>query len=329
MSKLQIQPGFPVTRLRRLRKNAALREMFRETHLHKSDFIYPLFVVEGSGVKNEISSMPGQFQMSIDNIVRECEGLQQLGLNSILLFGIPVKKDEVGSGAYDENGIIQKALRAIKKEFPDILVITDVCLCEYTSHGHCGVIENSDVQNDATLDLLVKEALSHARAGADMIAPSDMMDGRVGAIRAALDKNGFADTPIMAYSAKYSSAFYGPFREAAESAPQFGDRKSYQMDPPNSDEAMLEIALDIQEGADIVMVKPALSYLDIIRRAKDEFNIPIAAYNVSGEYSMIKAAAANGWLDGERVMLEVLTSIKRAGADVIITYFAKEAAKIV
>jgi len=286
-------------------------------------------VVEGSGVKNEISSMPGQFQMSIDNIVRECEGLQQLGLNSILLFGIPVKKDEVGSGAYDENGIIQKALRAIKKEFPDILVITDVCLCEYTSHGHCGVIENSDVQNDATLDLLVKEALSHARAGADMIAPSDMMDGRVGAIRAALDKNGFADTPIMAYSAKYSSAFYGPFREAAESAPQFGDRKSYQMDPPNSDEAMLEIALDIQEGADIVMVKPALSYLDIIRRAKDEFNIPIAAYNVSGEYSMIKAAAANGWLDGERVMLEVLTSIKRAGADVIITYFAKEAAKIV
>lgn len=303
--------------------------MFRETHLHKSDFIYPLFVVEGSGVKNEISSMPGQFQMSIDNIVRECEGLQQLGLNSILLFGIPVKKDEVGSGAYDENGIIQKALRAIKKEFPDILVITDVCLCEYTSHGHCGVIENSDVQNDATLDLLVKEALSHARAGADMIAPSDMMDGRVGAIRAALDKNGFADTPIMAYSAKYSSAFYGPFREAAESAPQFGDRKSYQMDPPNSDEAMLEIALDIQEGADIVMVKPALSYLDIIRRAKDEFNIPIAAYNVSGEYSMIKAAAANGWLDGERVMLEVLTSIKRAGADVIITYFAKEAAKIV
>jgi porphobilinogen synthase len=328
MSKLLIQPGFPVTRLRRLRKNAAVREMFRETHLHKSDFIYPLFVVEGSGVKSEISSMPGQFQMSIDNIVRECEELQELGLNSILLFGIPAEKDEVGSGAYDENGIIQKALRSIKKEFPDIVVITDVCLCEYTSHGHCGVIENGDVQNDATLDLLVKEALSHTRAGADMIAPSDMMDGRVGAIRAALNKNGFADTPIMAYSAKYSSAFYGPFREAAESAPQFGDRKSYQMDPPNSDEAMREIALDIQEGADIVMIKPALSYLDIIRRAKDEFNMPIAAYNVSGEYSMIKAAAANGWLDGERVMLEVLTSIKRAGADVIITYFAKEAAKI-
>ena len=302
--------------------------MFRETHLHKSDFIYPLFVVEGGGVKNEILSMPGQFQMKVDNVVRECEELQRLGLNSILLFGIPGEKDEVGSGAYDENGIIQKALRAIKNEFPEIVAITDVCLCEYTSHGHCGVIENGDVQNDATLDLLVKEALSHARAGADIIAPSDMMDGRVGAIRGALDKNGFADTPIIAYSAKYSSAFYGPFREAAESAPQFGDRKSYQMDPPNSDEAIREIALDIQEGADIVMVKPALSYLDIIRRAKDEFNMPIAAYNVSGEYSMIKAAAANGWLDGERVMLEVLTSIKRAGADVIITYFAKEAARV-
>ena len=329
MSNLQIKPGFPVTRLRRLRRNSALREMFRETHLHKSDFIYPLFVVEGDGVKNEISSMPGQFQMSVDNVVRECEELQRLGLNSILLFGIPAEKDEVGSGAYDENGVIQKALRAVKKEFPEMVAITDVCLCEYTSHGHCGVIENGDVQNDATLDLLVKEALSHARAGADMIAPSDMMDGRVGAIRNALDENGFADTPVMAYSAKYSSAFYGPFREAAESAPQFGDRKSYQMDPPNSDEAMREIALDIQEGADIVMVKPALSYLDIIRRAKNEFNLPTAAYNVSGEYSMIKAAVTNGWLDGERVMLEVLTSIKRAGADVIITYFAKEAARIV
>jgi porphobilinogen synthase len=328
MNKLQIQPGFPVTRLRRLRKNAALREMFRETHLHRSDLIYPVFVVEGDGIKKEISSMPGQFQMSIDNVIRECEELQRLGLNSILLFGIPAEKDEVGSGAYDENGIIQKGLRAIKKEFPEIVAITDVCLCEYTSHGHCGVVENGDVQNDATLDLLVKEALSHAQAGADVIAPSDMMDGRVGAIRSALDKNGFADIPIMAYSAKYSSAFYGPFREAAESAPQFGDRRSYQMDPPNSDEAIREIALDIQEGADIVMVKPALSYLDIIRRTKDEFNMPVAAYNVSGEYSMIKAAAANGWLDGERVMIEVLTSIKRAGADVIITYFAKEAATI-
>jgi porphobilinogen synthase len=302
--------------------------MFRETHLHRSDLIYPVFVVEGDGIKQEISSMPGQFQMSIDNVSRECEELQRLGLNSILLFGIPAEKDEVGSGAYDENGIIQKGLRAIKKEFPEIVAITDVCLCEYTSHGHCGVVENGDVQNDATLDLLVKEALSHAQAGADVIAPSDMMDGRVGAIRSALDKNGFADIPIMAYSAKYSSAFYGPFREAAESAPQFGDRRSYQMDPPNSDEAIREIALDIQEGADIVMVKPALSYLDIIRRTKDEFNMPVAAYNVSGEYSMIKAAAANGWLDGERVMIEVLTSIKRAGADVIITYFAKDAATI-
>ena len=328
MNKLQIQPGFPVTRLRRLRKNAALREMFRETHLHRSDLIYPVFVVEGDGIKKEISSMPGQFQMSIDNVIRECEELQRLGLNSILLFGIPAEKDEVGSDAYDENGIIQKALRAIKKEFPEIVAITDVCLCEYTSHGHCGVIENGNVQNDATLDLLVKEALSHAQAGADVIAPSDMMDGRVSSIRSALDKNGFADIPIMAYSAKYSSAFYGPFREAAESAPQFGDRRSYQMDPPNSDEAIREIALDIQEGADIVMVKPALSYLDIIRRTKDEFNMPVAAYNVSGEYSMIKAAAANGWLDGERVMIEVLTSIKRAGADVIITYFAKDAATI-
>jgi porphobilinogen synthase len=328
MNRLQIQPGFPTTRLRRLRKNTTLREMFRETHLHKSDFVYPLFVVEGAGVKNEISSMPGQFQMSIDNVLRECEELQKLELNSILLFGIPADKDEVGSGAYDENGIIQKALHAIKEKFPEIVAITDVCLCEYTSHGHCGVVENGDVQNDTTLDLLVKEALSHAHAGANIIAPSDMMDGRIGSIRAALDRDGFADMPIMAYSAKYSSAFYGPFREAAGSAPQFGDRKSYQMDPPNSDEAIREIALDIQEGADIVMIKPALSYLDIIRRAKDEFNMPVAAYNVSGEYSMIKAAAANGWLDGERVMLEVLTSIKRAGADVIITYFAKEAARI-
>jgi porphobilinogen synthase len=252
-----------------------------------------------------------------------------LGINSILLFGIPETKDEVGSGAYDANGIIQKAVRGVKKEFPEMLVVTDVCLCEYTSHGHCGVIENEYVENDRTLELLAKEALSHAASGADIIAPSDMMDGRVAAIRNILDRNGFAETPVMAYSAKFSSAFYGPFREAAESAPQFGDRKSYQMDTGNSDEALREIALDIQEGADIVMVKPALSYLDLIRRAKDNFNVPIAAYNVSGEYSMIKAAAGKGWLDGEKVMLEVLTSIKRAGADVIITYFAKEAAKII
>lgn len=272
--------------------------------------------------------MPGQFQMSVDNILRECEELLLLGIGSILLFGIPEMKDEVGSGAYDENGIIQKALRAIKKDFPEMTVVTDVCLCEYTSHGHCGVVENEHVQNDKTLELLSKEALSHAQNGADIIAPSDMMDGRVGAIRQILDANGFTETPIMAYSAKFSSAFYGPFREAAESAPRFGDRKSYQMDYGNSDEALREIALDIQEGADIVMVKPALSYLDLIRRTKDNFNIPVAAYNVSGEYSMIKAASERGWIDGEKVMIEVLTSIKRAGADVIITYFAKEASKI-
>lgn len=322
-------PNFPVSRLRRLRKTPALRDMFRETYLSKKDFIYPLFIVEGEKIKREIGSMPGQFQMSIDNVLAECEQLQNLGISSILLFGIPDRKDERGSGAYDENGIIQKALRAVKKDFPDMLVITDVCLCEYTSHGHCGVIENDYVQNDKSLELLAKEALSHAESGADIIAPSDMMDGRVAAIRRTLDENGFTETPIMAYSAKYSSGFYGPFREAAESAPQFGDRKSYQMDFGNSDEAMREIALDIQEGADIVMVKPALSYLDIIRRAKENFNLPLAAYNVSGEYSMIKAAAERGWIDGEKIMMEVLTSIKRAGADVIITYFAKEATKLI
>jgi porphobilinogen synthase len=327
MSKF-IQPGFPVTRLRRLRRSPALRDIFRETVLRKEDFIYPLFVVEGEKIKKEISSMPGQFQMSVDNIVRECEELRELGITSTLLFGIPAEKDEVGSGAYDEHGIIQKALREVKKRLPDLIVITDVCLCEYTSHGHCGVIEEGYVQNDATLELLAKEALSHAQNGADIIAPSDMMDGRVAAIRRTLDENGFAGTPIMAYSAKYSSAFYGPFREAAESAPQFGDRKTYQMDFGNSDEAMREIAQDIAEGADIVMVKPALSYLDVIRRTKMEFNMPIAAYNVSGEFSMVKAAAGNGWLDGEKVMMEILTSIKRAGSDVIITYFAKEAARL-
>lgn len=328
MRKLQLQPGFPTTRMRRLRKTAGLRGMLSETSLRKSDLIYPLFVVEGENVRKEISSMPNQFQRSVDNILRECDELSRLGIGSILLFGIPREKDEVGSGAYADNGIIQQALRSIKKTFPEMVVVTDVCLCEYTSHGHCGVVESGDVRNDATLELLVKEAVSHARNGADVIAPSDMMDGRIQAIRQALDVDGFSDTPIMAYSAKYSSAFYGPFREAAESAPQFGDRKSYQMDPANSDEALREIALDIAEGADIVMVKPALSYLDIVRRARDEFNIPIAAYNVSGEYSMLMAAAANGWLDRERTMLEVLTSIKRAGADLIITYFAKDAARV-
>jgi porphobilinogen synthase len=322
-------PNFPVSRLRRLRKTAALRNMFRETVLSKDDFIYPLFIVEGANIKKEISSMPGQFQMSIDNVLRECEELKNLGISSILLFGIPETKDEIGSGAYDKNGIVQKALREIKKRFPEMLVMTDVCLCEYTSHGHCGVVESGYVQNDGTLELLAAEAVSHAENGADIVAPSDMMDGRVAAIRRKLDENGFAETPIMAYSAKFSSAFYAPFREAAESAPQFGNRQSYQMGSGNSDEAMREIALDIAEGADVVMVKPALSYLDLIRRTKDNFNIPIAAYNVSGEYSMIKAAEEKGWIDGEKVMVEVLTSIKRAGADVIITYFAKDAAKII
>jgi len=302
--------------------------MFRETVLSPLDFIYPLFIVEGQNIKKEISSMPSQYQMSIDNALRECEELIELGINSIILFGIPNEKDETGSGAYSDDGIIQKAVNAIKSRFPDLIVITDVCLCEYTSHGHCGVVENGNVHNDKTLELLVKEAVSHAQSGADIIAPSDMMDGRIGAIRKALDAGGFSDTPIMAYSAKYSSAFYGPFREAAESTPQFGDRKTYQMDFGNSDEALREIALDIQEGADIVMVKPALSYLDVIRRVRDNFNTPICAYNVSGEYSMVKAAAQNGWLDGEKVMMEILTSIKRAGADVIITYFAKDAAKL-
>lgn len=315
-------------RLRRLRRTANLREMFRETHLSKSDFIFPLFIVEGENVKREIGSMPNIFQMSVDIALGECEELLELGIPAIILFGIPNEKDEQGSGAYAEEGIIQKAAREIKRRFPGMIVVTDVCLCEYTSHGHCGVIENGVVLNDPTLDLLAKEALSHAESGADIIAPSDMMDGRVGKIRQTLDENGFSEIPIMAYSAKYASAFYGPFREAAESAPQFGDRKSYQMDIGNSDEAMREIALDIQEGADIVMVKPALSYLDIIRRTKDEFNIPLAAYNVSGEYSMIKAAGEKGWIDQERAMMECLFSIKRAGADVIITYFAKDASKL-
>lgn len=322
-------PNFPVSRLRRLRKTSALREMFRETFLSKHDFIYPLFVAEGANFKREISSMPGIFQLSVDNVLRECEELLTLGINAVLLFGIPDFKDEVGSSGYSSDGIVQKATREIKKNFPEMLVITDVCLCEYTSHGHCGVIENEYVQNDATLELLAKQALTHAQSGADIIAPSDMMDGRISAIRKVLDENNFAETPIMAYAAKYSSGFYGPFREAAESAPQFGDRKSYQMDFGNSDEAMREIALDIQEGADIVMVKPALSYLDIIRRTKDNFNLPICAYNVSGEYSMVKAAAERGWIDGEKVMMEMLTAIKRAGADVIITYFAKEAIKLI
>jgi porphobilinogen synthase len=302
--------------------------MVRETKLSPHDFIYPLFVTHGKGVKKEISSMPGNFQQSIDNIVKDCEEIKSLGIPAVILFGIPEHKDEVGSEAYSDDGIVQHAIKAIKHKLPELIVITDVCLCEYTSHGHCGLIKNGVVQNDATLELLARESVSHAKAGADMVAPSDMMDGRVGAIREALDSEGFYDIPIMAYAAKYASSFYGPFREAAESTPQFGDRRSYQMDPPNSREALREVALDIDEGADIVMVKPALSYLDIIYQVKQQFNLPVAAYNVSGEFSMIKAAAKMGWIDGERAMLESLVSMKRAGADMILTYFAKEAAAL-
>jgi porphobilinogen synthase len=310
-----------------MRSNENIRRMVRETKLSPDDFIYPLFVTHGKGVKKEISSMPGNYQQSVDNLVKDCDEVKDLGIPAVILFGIPEHKDEAGSEAYSDDGIVQRAIHAIKSKTPELIVITDVCLCEYTSHGHCGVIKGGKIENDATLELLAREALSHAKAGADMVAPSDMMDGRVGAIRKALDSGGFEDTPIMAYAAKYASSFYGPFREAAESTPQFGDRRSYQMDPPNSREALREVALDIEEGADIVMVKPALPYLDIIYQVKQQFNLPVAAYNVSGEFSMIKAAAQLGWLDGERAMMESLTSIKRAGADLILTYFAKEAAR--
>lgn len=314
---------FPIHRPRRLRKNENIRRLVRETQLSVDDLIYPMFVIHGQDTAIEISSMPGCFQYTIDRLVIAAKELRELGIPGIILFGIPEKKDSIGSEAYDDNGIIQQAVRAIKDSVPDLLVITDVCLCEYTDHGHCGIIESGDVKNDATLELLVQESISHAIAGADIIAPSDMMDGRVGAIRKALDCNGYESIPIMSYSAKYASAFYGPFREAAESAPQFGDRRSYQMDPANTDEAIREVQQDIHEGADIVMVKPALSYLDVITRVKSEYHMPVAAYNVSGEYAMIKAAAQNGWVDEKRVALEVLTSIKRAGADIILTYFAK------
>lgn len=320
---------FPIYRPRRLRRNENLRRLVRETKLSVDDFIMPLFIAPGTKVTKPIASMPGIAQLSVDRAVEECKAIRDLGVPGVILFGIPNHKDAVGSEAYDENGIIQRALRAIKAEVPGLLLITDVCFCEYTDHGHCGIIKGQDVDNDATLEILVKESLSHARAGADMVAPSDMMDGRVGAIRQALDADGFPHVPVMAYSAKFASGFYGPFREAAESTPQFGDRRSYQMDPPNADEALREVEMDIAEGADIVMVKPALPYLDIIRRVKEKFGYPVAAYHVSGEYAMIKAAALNGWLDEERVMLEALTSIKRAGADIILTYFAKDAAKIV
>lgn len=319
--------NFPVLRLRRLRKNENFRRMVRETTLTVDDLIYPLFVVPGSNIKEEVGSMPGVFRFSVDELVREVAEIHSLSIPAIILFGIPEKKDEAASDAYSEEGIVQKAIRAIKKEVPEIIVITDVCLCEYTSHGHCGVIKDGDVDNDITLELLAQTAVSHAEAGADVVAPSDMMDGRVAAIRSGLDESGFKNVPILSYAAKYASAFYGPFREAAESAPQFGDRRSYQMDPPNALEALREVALDIEEGADIVMVKPALSYLDIIRRVKDEFGYPTAAYNVSGEYSMVKAAVQKGWLDEKRLVLEILTSIKRAGADLILTYHAKEVAR--
>jgi porphobilinogen synthase len=319
---------FPEYRARRLRKNENLRRLIRETSLSVDDLVYPLFAVPGKNFKKPILSMPGQFQLSVDNIAKEAQKASDLGIPAILLFGIPEKKDEMATGAFAKDGIVQQAVKRIKSEVPDILVITDVCLCEYTSHGHCGMLEKDCVQNDATLEVLAETAISQARAGADMVAPSAMMDGQVAAIREALDENSFEDIPIMAYAAKYSSSFYGPFREAAESAPQFGDRKSYQMDPANADEAIREISLDVGEGADIIMVKPALAYLDIICRTKQEFDLPLAAYNVSGEYSMIKAAAQMGWLDEEKAMIESLTAIKRAGADIIITYFAPQMAKL-
>jgi len=318
---------FPTVRMRRLRQNDTIRRMVRETNLSADDLIYPIFVRPGENVRKEIPSMPGQYQLSVDQAVELSKEAYDLGVPALILFGIPESKDPVGSEAYAEDGIVQQALRAIKEEVPDLYLITDVCLCEYTDHGHCGVIENHDVANDPTLELLAKEALSHVEAGADMVAPSDMMDGRIGFIRNALDDNGYENTPVMAYAAKYASNFYGPFRDAAESPPQFGDRRSYQMDPPNALEAIREVELDVMEGADIVMIKPALPYLDIIRQVKDNFAMPTAAYNVSGEYSMIKAAEANGWIDGTKVMLETLTSLKRAGADLILTYFAMDAAK--
>lgn len=315
---------FPVTRLRRLRSNAVIRNMVRETILTRHDLIMPLFVCPGQGVNNPISSMPGNSQLSVDLLVKKSRELFDMGVQSVLLFGIPESKDETGDVACHHNGIVQQATRALKKEVPELYVIADVCNCEYTSHGHCGTIVNGDVDNDLTLDTLARQSVSLAEAGVDMVAPSDMMDGRVGVIRAALDKNGFSNLPVMAYSAKYASAFYGPFREAAESAPKFGDRKTYQMDPANGDEALREVALDIQEGADIVMVKPALNYMDIIHRVKTSFNMPVAAYNVSGEFAMVKAAAANGWIDEKRIVHELLTGLKRAGSDLIISYHTQE-----
>jgi porphobilinogen synthase len=327
MSYSKVMP-FPVHRLRRLRASEPLRRLVRETHLEPSQLVYPMFVCPGVGIRREIPSMPGNYQLSVDQLVKECEEVRSLGLGGVILFGIPESKDEAASGAYAEDGIVQRAVRAIKKQVRDLVVITDVCNCEYTSHGHCGKVVNGEVDNDATLEWLAATAVSHARAGADIVAPSDMMDGRVAAIRKALDEKGFANTPILSYAAKFASCFYGPFREAAESAPQFGDRRSYQMDSANAREAMREIELDIEEGADMIMIKPALPYLDLIRAARERFDVPVAAYQVSGEFSMIVAAARNGWLDRERAMLETLTAIRRAGAQIILTYFAKEAARL-
>jgi porphobilinogen synthase len=319
---------FPDYRPRRLRQSDAMRRMVRETVLTADDLVYPMFAVDGKGIKTEIPSMPGQYHLSLDHLAETAKEALGLGIPAVILFGIPEGKDPLGTRAYAKDGIVQKAVRAVKDAAPDLAVITDVCLCQYTDHGHCGVVEGQTIDNDATLDLLARTALSHARAGADMVAPSDMMDGRVAEIRGALDDNGFSNTPIMSYAAKYCSSYYGPFRDAADSSPKFGDRRTYQMDPANAVEALREVTMDIEEGADIVMVKPALAYLDIICRIREEVDLPVAAYNVSGEYSMIKAGEKMGWLDGPRVMMETLTAIKRAGADLILTYFALDAARL-
>jgi len=318
---------FPEYRPRRLRQNESFRRMIRETNLSVNDLILPLFAINGKNVKNPIKSMPGQYQLSVDNLIKESAHAYKLGIPAVMLFGIPDSKNPLATGAYANKGIVQKAVKAIKDRVPGLIVITDVCLCQYTDHGHCGVVDGNIIDNDATLDLLARTAVSHAKAGADMVAPSDMMDGRVTEIRGALDENNFSNIPIMAYSAKYCSAYYGPFRNAADSAPKFGDRRTYQMDPANALEAVREVTMDVEEGADIIMIKPALPYLDIICRIRDEIDLPLAAYNVSGEYAMIKAGEKMGWIDGKKVMMETLTSIKRAGADMILTYFAIEAAK--
>ncbi|HOV80200.1 MAG TPA: porphobilinogen synthase [Bacillota bacterium] len=319
--------AFPVQRPRRLRASEGIRRLVRENRLSVDNLIYPVFVTGGENIARPVAAMPGVYNYSSDKLLEDVGEAVRLGIPGILIFGVPEVKDETGSGAYDENGVVQRAVRALKKEYPGLLVVTDLCLCEYTSHGHCGIVKDGRVLNDPTLELLTRTAVSQAAAGADIIAPSDMMDGRVGSIRRALDDNGFESVPVMAYSAKYASSFYGPFREAAGSAPRFGDRKSYQMDPANSDEALREVWLDIEEGADIVIVKPAMAYMDVIRRVKDEFGYPVAAYNVSGEYSMVKAAAKNGWIDERGIVMELLTGIKRAGADIIISYHAKDVAR--